>query len=282
MRRRLRAARTWIILIVGALLGIALAGLNQTGRGPLALLPGRDVTWQTVESRGVWRVGMDPSFPPFETLDAAGAPAGYDVDLARSMAEIWGVEAEIVAIGYDSLLDALQTGQVDSVISALPYDPRETKDFRFSAAYFDAGVMLATDETSVIRAPEDLTGRTVAVEWGSSGDMIARRLARDGIDLTLAQYATPDEVIEGLVRDDGVDAALIDHVTLRQAQGRGEPILAAGESLESAPYVIASPIRAPQMAARIDAALEALKNDGSLAEIETRWFGPLPEEPATP
>ena len=242
---------------------------------------------------------MDPSFPPFESLDEAGRPVGYDVDLVHAMAETWGVEAEIVAIGFDSLLDALQTGQIDSVVSALPYDPRETKDFRFSEPYFEGGVRLAVPALSPITEPEDLHGRTLAVEWGSSGDMIGRQLQRQGIAVTLAPYPAPDEVIAALLRapadngavdaavdavDDGVvDAALVDNITLRAAQGDGAHLLAVGAPLESNPYVIASPYRAPQMAARINAALAELQAGGRLSELEATWFGPLPPElAATP
>ena len=279
MDRMLRERRFWIIIVVGAVLGILIAWLTGPGRGPLVILPGQDATWRTVQSRGIWRVGMDPSFPPFETLDAAGQPVGYDVDLAHALADHWGVEAEIVAIGFDSLLDALQTGQVDAVVSALPYDPRETKDFRFSSPYFEAGVRLATRMESAIAGVKDLNGRTLAVEWGSSGDMLGRQLQREGIDLSLAQYPTPEEVVGALNEGrDAVDAALVDNVTLREAQGKGALVAAVGPPLESAPYVIASPYRAPQMAANIESALAALTASGELTELEARWFGSAPAE----
>jgi ABC-type amino acid transport substrate-binding protein len=273
----LRQRRFWIIIVLGLLLGPLVAWLTAPGRSPLGFLAGQDQTWRTVESRGVWRVGMDPSFPPFQSLNEEGVPVGFDVDLARAMAETWGVEAEIVAIGFDSLLDALQTGKIDSVVSALPYDPRETKDFRFSEPYFEAGVRLAIPMGSSIAGPDDLADRTLAVEWGSSGDMLGRQLQREGISLTLAPYPAPDEVISALVAGaDGVEAALVDNITLREAQGQGAHVTAVGPPLEGSPYVIASPYRAHEMAAQINAALAVLDENGRLNELEARWFGPRP------
>ncbi len=281
----LRQRRFWVIIVIGLILGPLIAWLTGPGRSPLSFLSGQDQTWRSVESRGVWRVGMDPSFPPFQSLDDEGRPVGYDVDLAREMAATWGVEAEIVAIGFDSLLDALQTGKIDSVISALPYDPRETKDFRFSEPYFEAGVRLAVPAGSTITSVEDLAGRNLAVEWGSSGDMLGRQLQRDGIAVTLAPYSAPDEVIAALAADSAevdaeVDAALVDNITLREAQGRGAAVDAVGPPLESSPYVIASPYRAPEMAAQINAALAELNENGQLAELEARWFGRGPHDTA--
>ena len=269
----LRQRRFWVIIMIGLILGPLVAWLTGPGRSPLSFLPGQDQTWRAVESRGVWRVGMDPSFPPFQSLDDEGRPVGYDVDLAREMAATWGVEAEIVAVGFDSLLDALQTGKIDGVISALPYDPRETKDFRFSEPYFEAGVRLAVPTGSAITGIEELAGRNLAVEWGSSGDMLGRQLQREGIAVTLAPYPAPDEVIAALAAssaevDAEVDAALVDNITLREAQGQGAAIVAIGPPLESSPYVIASPYRAPEMAARINAALAELNESGRLAELE--------------
>ncbi len=144
--RRHRGLR--IGLIVGSMLLLMLA-IVLLLRGPdstrllTRLFVRQDSTWADMHARGAWRVGLDPSFPPFEDLDENGAPVGFDVDLAHALAAQWGLEAEIVPIGFDSLVDALRAGRIDSVVSALPYDPRATRDVTFSPPYFEAGVMLA-------------------------------------------------------------------------------------------------------------------------------------------
>ena len=154
-------------------------------------------------------------------LDEAGEPVGYDVDLARAIAAAWGLDVEIVALGFDSLLDAVAADKVDSVVSAMPYDQRATRDYAYSSPYFDAGVRLVVREGSPVAGVDDLQGSTVAVEWGSMGDMVGRRLQRDGIDVALAPYAGPEEAVAALTDDPATDALLIDNVTLRQAQGGG-------------------------------------------------------------
>jgi polar amino acid transport system substrate-binding protein len=229
-----------------------------------------------MQARKTWRVGMDPSFPPFESLNDAGAAVGYDVDLARALAEDWGMEAEIVPIGYDSLADAMKAGRIDGVVSAFPYDPRLTRDLWFSAPYFESGVRLVVRAGSPITATADLTGTTVAVEWGSMGDMVGRRIQREGIALELQPFSTPDEAVMGLLNDSTLDALLIDQVSLRQAQGHGARVVAVGPALESNPYVIAAPLRAYDLQERIAATLERFASDGTLAALEARWFGEFP------
>ncbi len=270
----------WAAIGVLALLAGVIAALLYTRPG--LFFQRQDATWLAVQERGVLRVGLDPSFPPFDGLDASGAPVGFDVDLAAALARRWGVEVETVALGFDSLLDAVRTTRVDVVISALPFDERLTKDVHFSQPYFDAGMRLAARRDLPIAAVDDLTGKRVAVEWGSAGDMIARRLQReDKLDLTIVPYDTPQEAIDAAVHDPQIDALFIDHVSLRLAQGMGAPLAAIGPPLESNPYVIASPLAAYRLAAEIEAALTQMQIDGELAALENRWFGTI-EQPKQP
>uniref|UniRef100_A0A7C1JNP8 Amino acid ABC transporter substrate-binding protein n=1 Tax=Caldilinea aerophila TaxID=133453 RepID=A0A7C1JNP8_9CHLR len=266
--------RIWLVVAgVVALLGIGALGLNERAQEALGLsFLRRDETWEAIQQRGAWRVGLDPSFPPFEMLDAAGTPIGYDVDLAHALAASWGVRAEIVAIGFDSLPDALKAGKIDSIISAYPYDERLTQDFHFSTPYFDAGLRIAVRNDSTINELTDLAGARVGVEWGGLGDMVGRRLVREGLQITVKPFETPSELIAALLETDAVDAILIDNVLLRQAQASDLPLRAVGAPLESVPYAIVTPRRADELQRRLEISLQQLKADGRLDELEHRWF----------
>lgn len=262
-----RRPRLWIAV---CLLALAVGGwlILRTSGPPV------DETWLKMQERGSWRVGMDPSFPPFETLDAAGAPIGYDVDLAREIAAQWGLEAEIVAIGFDSLLDALLVDRVDAVISAFPYNARMTKDVHYSPPYFEAGVRLVVGADAAYEKVDDLEGRTVAVEWGSRGDAIARRLQREGAGFTRLPFQSTEKAIEALVSG-ASSALLIDGVTLRLAQGEGKRMRAVGAVLDEDPYVIAVSIKAPKLQGALLQALATLEDEGRLGVLEERWFGQI-------
>lgn len=232
---------------------------------------GEDLTWQAMQEQGSWRVGMDPSFPPFEFLDGQGRPTGYDVALAQEMADQWGLDVQVVAIGFDSLLDALLAGKIQSIVSAYPLDPRMAKDVAYSPPYFEAGIRLAVLPGSSIRAITDLTGRTVAVEWGGMGDVVGRRLQREIPDLTLRPFETVLEAARA-VEDAEVDAVLLDGVTLGLRQAQGSELHALDEALEPNPYVIAMPLAASQLHAQVQVALAELQNSGRLAALESKWF----------
>lgn len=234
---------------------------------------GEDEVWARIQRSGVWRVGMDPSFPPFESLDGQGQPVGYDVDLARAIADRWGVAVSFEGIGFDGLVAALWAHKVESVISALPLDPRLTRDVAYSIPYFEAGLLLVVaEERADIAAPDDLAGRRLAVEWGSEGDVQGRALRGRLQELTLLPFPLPQDALAAVVAGEA-DAALADAVTVRQFQGEHGGLRAVGSPLVSIPYVIAVPRQAPQLLTAVNDALVALQEDGTLARLEEKWFG---------
>lgn len=183
---------------------------------------------------------------------------------------------ELIPIGFDSLLDALQTGKIDSVISALPFDERMTRDVAYSTPYFEAGIFLATRPATGMQQVEDLASRTIGVEWGSMGDMVGRRLQKATPTLQVQPFDTPTAAIDALVKAQTVDAILIDNVTLRIAQVQGVPLVTVEPVLESNPFVIAMPVTAYELHAAVEEALTKMRTDGELATLEDNWFASTP------
>ena len=257
-------------------LGLGLVGLlvvAAAGLATRAVLADRDPTWERIRQSGVWRVGMDPSFPPFENLDGAtGQPVGLDVDLANAIASRWGVRVEIVGVGFDELLDAVTAYRVDSAISALPVVEHRTREVAFSAPYVEAGVLLVAPRENAIAKSEDLAGRRLAAEWGSAGDAQARALQREfGGNLTLVLRESPDLALQAVL-DGEADAAAVDAVSLALFAAGKDRLITIGEPLQSEPYVIVVPAHAPKLLAAINETLADLAADGTLAAIQARWL----------
>ena len=239
----------------------------------LAGCGGRGDALERVLEAGVLRVGMDASFPPFEYVDGEGSLTGFDVELARELAsrlaEDRPVEVQFVAnLPYDGLYDALTAGEVDVVISALYVDPARMADFAYSAPYFDAGqVLVARDETLA----EDLAGRTLAVEFGSEGDVVARGWQRRLSGLQVLPCQTAAEALERLVAGEA-DAALVDHLSALAAIGAGKELTVV-RAVTAEPYAVAMRRHDRGLLRAVDAALAAMAADGTLAALQQRWFG---------
>lgn len=268
-RRPLAPRRLFLILAV-ALASLALVIL--LGRG---LLGPRDRIWAHIQQTGVWRVAMDPSFPPFENLDAEGRIAGLDPDLAAAIAADWGVRLEIVSLGFDELMDAVAAEQVDTALSALPVVPHRTEELRFSESYVDAGIVLAAPLDGPVRSRTDLAGRRLAAEWGSAGDAEARGLQEQlGGAVTLELRDTMTAALDAVLNGEA-DAAAVDAITLALYPQR-DRLRIAGEYLTREPYVAVVPAHAPDLLDAIDASLRRLESNGTLDGIRGRWLRPAP------
>ncbi|MGC8839527.1 MAG: ABC transporter substrate-binding protein, partial [Anaerolineae bacterium] len=189
---------------------ILLSLLFAAALGAWWLLRPVDRSLERIFAQGVMRVGMDPSFPPFENVHGeTGAIEGFDVDLAWALGkELGDVRPEFISIGFDALYDALWARRVDLLISALPVDPLLTEDVAYSRPYFNAGLrVLVRADLPEVRAVEDLAGRRLGVEWGSEGDLKGRELRQQLPGLGLVPYVSAEEAFAALVRGE-VDALL--------------------------------------------------------------------------
>ncbi|MFN8458548.1 MAG: transporter substrate-binding domain-containing protein [Anaerolineae bacterium] len=270
--------------------------------------PRDDGSLVEIRRRGTLRVGLDASFPPFESIDANGEIVGLDVDIAQAVAAELGVKAELVNIGFDGLYDALLARRVDLVISGLPYDPLRTQDVAYTVNYFNAGQVLVTQAgNNTIQSVDDLAGQTVAVEWGSQAEMEIRRLQNPPSPLgtpaagahsearkagvggegeTSNTSATPPNII--LLRQDSAAAAL---EAMRNGQANAA-IVDAPSALTPSPsegegqggglkivtyltdewYAAAIHLQSRELLAAVNGSLTHLEESGEMAKLQAKWF----------
>ena len=231
----------------------------------------KDETWERIQQRGVLRVGMDASYPPFEDIDEDGNLIGYDIDLAHALARRFGVEVEFVIISFDGLYDALLVERTDVIISALPFDVRLTEDVTYSYSYFNAGqVLVVREDEEAIVAVDNVAGRRVGVELGSMGDVEARQLLRR-TEFELFPYRTPEEALT-MLKEGQVDAAIMDVVSTFQFIREQGGVKIVGSPVTDDPYVIAVPLNSPILQQRINEAILELSGSGFLDRLRMKWF----------
>jgi ABC-type amino acid transport substrate-binding protein len=220
-------------------------------------------------AKGVLRVGVDPSYPPFASVKE-GKIEGYDAGLARSIASDLGVRVEFVPLALDTLYDALIAEKVDMLISALPLVYERQREVRYSTPYYQAGqVLVVRPGERLIVSINDLRGKRVGVELGSNADTEARRLARTLIaDMDLnSSYQTPGEALDALARGE-LDAVITDN-TSAQAYKRDHPGATniVSPPLTDEPYVVAMPVKATGLADRVNATIGQLRQSGELERM---------------
>ncbi|MFQ5421766.1 MAG: substrate-binding periplasmic protein [Anaerolineae bacterium] len=231
---------------------------------------GNGRTWQSIQQTGVIRVGLDPTYPPFETLTDAGY-AGIDIELAQAIAADWGVTVEFVPLSYDGLYDALGTGQVDLLISALVLEPDKTRDFAYSEPYFNAGEVLVVPKDSPVREMADLNTHILAVELGARGHVEATVWARRLPDLVILTFDTPDEALTAVAQGQA-DAAVVDGISGRLFLKTNPGLRIAEEPVTVEPYAIVARTDDVVLLENVNGSLERLVRNGRLDQIVSNWL----------
>ncbi len=255
-----------LLAVLAAILTLALAGTAACGRRTEGL--------NRVQSSGMLAIAVDPSFPPFESVDSAGQIVGYDADLARALAESLGVDAHFVTTGYDALYDALTVGRADVIISALYPDPGRTAGFAFSRPYFNAGEVILVGEGAPISGPEDLAGKPVACVFGTTGHMELLQLTKTLVPSPTIIAVDDPVTITTLLRTGTVDAIIIDHVSAQLALGSLPTASILTPPLTDEPYVIAVKREDTRLLEALEKTLAALESDGTLRQLANTWMVP--------
>ena len=230
-----------------------------------------DSSWERVQAAGVLRVGLDPTYPPFE-VDDGGNLYGLDIDLANAIAKDLGVDVQFVYFGYDGLYDALATEQVDVLISALVIIPERTRDFSYSNSYFNAGeILIVPADNNTIETMADLSGKTVAVELGSLGHVEATEWAKRVENLEIMTFSTADEAITA-VQQNVTHAALTDAISGRLFLRDHDGLKRLPESVTVEPFALVVRNEDEQLLDVLNQSLATLQQSGQLDQIEVKWL----------
>lgn len=230
-----------------------------------------DESWEQIQETGVLRVGLDPTYPPFENADGDEL-RGFDVDLARALAADLGLEVQFAYIAYDGLYDALATGRVDVLISALVIRPEQMKDFAYSDPYFNAGqVLLVPAGEREIDEMADLSGQTLAVELGSQGHYEATQWRRRVRDLAIETYNSPDDTLDAVATGRAA-AGLVDAISGRLYLREHDTLRLAGPPVTVEPFALVVRIEDERLLQAINESLEKLEEAGRIQQIRDRWL----------
>ena len=132
---------------------------------------------------GVVKIAVPESFAPFGALGATGEYEGYDVDVAKLVAENLGVELELVPVTSNQRIPFLETDRVDLVIATMGANPERAKSIWFSSAYapFFSGAFASSDKS--ITSVADLAGMSVGLTSGTLEDLELTKIAPETTEI---------------------------------------------------------------------------------------------------
>ena len=223
-------------------------------------------------TRGTLRIALEGTYPPFNFRDqASGQLAGYDVDVAHTVATRMGLNPEFVLTEWSAILPALRAGRVDVAISQVIITPQREKTFDFSAPYLysQSRLIVRENERATYGTLADLKGRKLGVRQNSVFEQQA--MAVPGIDVK--RYPAVPENLQDLAFG-RIDALLDDSLLVGYLVKQTQLPLKAGARI-GAPLRVGIAMRKgrPQLKLAIDKALREARSDGTLRALSLKWFG---------
>ena len=253
-----------------------------------------DPVWDRVSAAGRIRFGSSMDYPPFDSYDQNYLPTGFDIALARELGARLGLQIEFVDMPFETLLSAVQTGQVDSAIAAISVTEERQASVDFSSVYYsDKTSVLSRQGSGIsITAPNQLATYRVGVQRGTTYEQwVKQSLIDTGLmpGDKLFAYQEPEHAVNDL-KAGYVDVVVMGALPADEFISAGGVEL-SGESLNPQSLAIAMAKGSPTLLARVNEALNLIQTDGTMARLADQYLrisvgtSPLPTVPpsnATP
>ncbi len=169
---------------------------------------GEDNSLKKVMDSGKLVVATSPDYPPYEFIilkDGKPELAGFDVSLMQYLADEMGVELVVEEMEFKNIIASVQSGRVDMALAGLSADP--DRDMQFSDIYYEAthGVLMTKDSLEEVKTVEDLKGKKIAVQMGSTQEETVKQI--EGVEVV----ALPDvRMIVMEIKSGRVDGLLLE------------------------------------------------------------------------
>ena len=270
--------------ILGLLALVGVAVMSLAGCTQLASNPTVD-NWDKYQQQKSITVGFDNTFVPMGFEEKNGDYAGFDIELAQYVSKKLGITVHFQPIDWDMKETELQNGTIDAIWNGYSATDERREKVAFTIPYMQNTQILVVKKTSGIHSVEDMTGKVLGAQNGSSGmldfeehpEVLKNRVKGGDAD----QYQSVNEAIIDL-KNDRIDALLIDRVyadyylTTEGIAGEYDTI---PSGFESESFAVGVRPADKKLLKALNQAFKELYQEGIFQQISQKWFG---EDVATP
>ena len=235
------------VVLSASLLGLALVGTGCGEKKELVM-------------------ATNAEFPPYEFHDG-DAIVGIDAEIAQAIADEMGRTLVIEDMAFDSIITAVQTGKADMGVAGMTITEDRLENVDFSTPYATAAQVIIVKDDSDIASPDDLAGKTIGVQLGTTGDIYAEEIENASIE----KYNKGFEAVQALTQGK-VDAVIIDNEPAKVFVSQNEGIKILDEAYTYEEYAIAVKKGNTELLNQINAAIEKLQESGKLQEIVDKYI----------
>ncbi|NBE06348.1 transporter substrate-binding domain-containing protein [Paragemmobacter ruber] len=218
-------------------------------------------------AQDVVRIGTEGAYEPYNYIDqATGELTGYEIELGNELCKRAGLTCEFVQNAWDSIIPNLQSGNYDLIMAGMSITDERDEVIDFTQNYIPPA------SSAYLALTADVAVGEGAVVAAQTGTIQAGYVAESGA--TLLEFATPDETVAA-VRNGEADAVFADKDYLAPiaADSNGELVLLANEVQLGGGVGIGLRETDTELKEKLNAAIQSMKDDGTLNTMITKWFG---------
>jgi polar amino acid transport system substrate-binding protein len=224
---------------------------------------------EKTKTAGKISFGVDDAYPPMEYRDEKNALVGFDIDFGNAIAKKLGIKSEWVPTVWDGILPSLSAKKFDAILSSLSITDKRKLEIGFSEPYIMGGPIIITkkDNTS-IKTADDLKGKIVAVQLGSTGDNAVSEI--NGTKEVKKYDKIPQALLD--LTSGRVEAVVADDQVGRYYVGLDASKYLVAGKLNDEPFGIGFRKEDKDLTDVVQKAIDDLKADGTLSKISLKWF----------
>jgi polar amino acid transport system substrate-binding protein len=220
-------------------------------------------------------VGLNSENVPWEFM-REGQLVGFEVDMLQELAKRMGVELEFITVPFSGIFTGLQAGKWDLASSSIWITEARLKEMDFTDPYYDSDIAMMTRADSPVKSFADMKGRVFGADTGSMNDQWLKDHLDDYGPYEIKNYDSPTDAFLDLQagRLDGVVAdapTALYYVQQNPDAGLAVPFLMNEGFPQAWAFRKGDPLRDA-----VNAVLNDMKRDGTLAAIYKKWFGQDP------
>ncbi len=221
---------------------------------------------------GKFVIGLDDNFPPMGFRNDKQELVGYDIDMAREAARRMGMEADFKPIDWSAKEAELNGRRVDALWNGMTITEERKKNVAFTRPYMENHQIIVVTAASPIHAKADLAGKVVGVQDGSSA---VEAVAKDPVSRQMKEIKKFGDNVAALMdlTTGRLDAVVVDEVVGRYYTSRkAGQYRILSDNFGSEEYGVGLRKDDKALLAKLDAALDAMKADGTAQKIAAKWF----------
>ena len=219
---------------------------------------------------GTLKVATEGTFSPFSYYNDKNELVGYDVDVARAVAEKLGLKIEFLTAPWDAMLAAFDAGKADAVFNQVSITDERKKKYEYSVPYTVVyGAIIVHKDNNDIKSFEDLKGKKNADSATSNWAQVAKKYGAQNV--TVDSFAKSMELLIARRVDTVVRDNTVFYDFLKQRPGAPIKIAAKLKDVDYSAAIVQKGNK--ELADQISKALNELKAEGKLKEISLKYFG---------